>query len=156
MEAGKILLGDESNVSNASSVRLQGDRDFGNTTKRTRDNVVVNWNRKVSLFNYEEGGLGDHPKIKGHNGPTSRGGLVEKNWGGGRSNCNYQKQKKELLLIRSEVQRTFFRPFLCICWRMRGEDDLRKWISEGSRVEKCYNEHNSAKHPPMQKYWVNW
>lgn len=63
-----------------------------------------------------------------------------------------RSKKKELLLIRSEVQRTFFRPFLCVCWRMGGEDDLRKWISEGSRVEKCYNEHNSAKHPPMQKY----
>ena len=42
MEAGKILLGDGNNVSNASSARLQGDPDFDNTTKRTRDDVVVN------------------------------------------------------------------------------------------------------------------
>lgn len=73
MEAGKILLGDESNVSNASSVRLQGDRDFGNTTKRTKDNVVVNSNRKVSLFNYEEGWTGGSSKNKGAQWPNLQG-----------------------------------------------------------------------------------
>lgn len=69
------------------------------------------------------GGLGDHPKIKGHNGPTSRGGLVEKNWGGGRSNCNYQKQKKRAS-INSIWSATHFFSSISLCLLADGG---RRW-----------------------------
>lgn len=123
MEAGKILLGDESNVSNASSVRLQGDRDFGNTTKRTRDNVVVNWNRKVSLFNYEEGWTGGSPKNKGAQWPNLQGRAGGKKLGW-RSKQLQLPEAKKRASINSIWSATHFFSSISLCLLADGG---RRW-----------------------------